>query len=111
MQQKWEYNGTAHQLLIDFEKAYESVRSELCNILTEFGIPMKLVRLINMCLNEAYIKMRIGKNLSNAPTVQDGLKQGDALWPLFFNFALDYAMKKVREKGEGLELHVTHQTL
>ena len=49
------YNGTVHQLFIDFKKAYDSVkREDLCNILTEFGIPKKLVRLIKMCLNETY---------------------------------------------------------
>ena len=41
-----EYNGVVHQLFIDFRNAYVSVQREvLCNILTEFGIPMKLVRL------------------------------------------------------------------
>jgi hypothetical protein len=41
------------QLFIDFKKAYDSVRREvLYNILIEFGIPMKLVRLIKMCLSE-----------------------------------------------------------
>jgi hypothetical protein len=34
------YNGTVHQLFIDFKKAHDSVRREiLYNILTEFGIP------------------------------------------------------------------------
>jgi hypothetical protein len=36
-----------HQLVIDFKEAYDSVRREaLYNILIEFGIAMKLVRLI-----------------------------------------------------------------
>jgi len=53
--EKWEYNGTLHMLFIDFEKAYDSVRREvLYSILIEFGIHMKLVRLIKMCLNETY---------------------------------------------------------
>jgi hypothetical protein len=47
-----EYNETVYQLFIDFNKAYDSVRREvLYNILIEFGVPMKLVRLIKMCLN------------------------------------------------------------
>jgi hypothetical protein len=65
-------------LVIDFEKAYVSVRrEELYNILTEFGMPMKLVRLIKTCLNETYSKVRISKNLSDAFPIQSGLKQGD----------------------------------
>jgi len=42
-------------LFIDLNKTHDLVRREvLYNILIEFGIPMKLVRLIKMCLNETY---------------------------------------------------------
>jgi hypothetical protein len=52
LEKKWEYNGTVHQLFIDFKKDYDSVRREvLYNILIEFGIPRKLVGLIKMCSN------------------------------------------------------------
>jgi hypothetical protein len=34
------------------------------NILIEFGIPMKLVRLIRVCVNETYSRVRVGKNLN-----------------------------------------------
>jgi hypothetical protein len=52
MEKKWEYNGMVHQLFIDFEKVYDSVKKEvLYNILLEFGILKKLVRFIKMCLN------------------------------------------------------------
>ena len=62
----WEYNEAVHQLLIDFKKAYDSVRREVvCNILTEFGIPMKLVRLITMCLTATCSRVSAGKNLSD----------------------------------------------
>jgi len=37
----------------------------LYNILIEFGIPMKLVRLIKICLTEMYSRVRVGKNLSD----------------------------------------------
>jgi hypothetical protein len=42
-----EFNETVHQLFIDFKKAYDSLRREvLYNNLIEFGVPMKLVRLM-----------------------------------------------------------------
>jgi hypothetical protein len=80
---KWEYNGTVHQLFIDFKKAYDSVRKKvLYNILIEFGMSKKLVGLIKMFLNKTYSSVHTGKNLSNMFTIQNGLKQGDALSPL-----------------------------
>jgi hypothetical protein len=55
-----------HQLFIDFKKAYDSIKREvLYNILLDIGIPKKLIRLIKMCLNETYSKIRIGKLLSD----------------------------------------------
>jgi hypothetical protein len=51
-----------------------------------------------MCLNKTYSKLRIGKYLSDAFPVQNGLKDGNALSPLLFNFALEHAIKKVGEK-------------
>jgi hypothetical protein len=59
----------------NFEKAYDSVmREALDNILIEPEIPRKLVGLIKMCLNEAYGRVRIGKNLSDKFLNQNGLK-------------------------------------
>jgi hypothetical protein len=65
LEKTWKYNGTVHQLFIDFNRVYESVKREvLYNILLEFGIPKKLVRLIKMCLNETYSKVHVGNLLS-----------------------------------------------
>jgi hypothetical protein len=95
---KWEYNEMIQQLFVYFTKAYDSIRREvLYNILKEFGVPMKLVRFIKMCLNEIYSKIRIGKHFSDNFPIKNDLKEGDALSSLLFNFALECAVRKVQQ--------------
>jgi len=81
------------------------------NILTEFGITMKLIRLIKMYLNETYSTVQVGKNFSDKFPIRNGMKQGDALSIFLFNLALDYTTRRVQINQDGLKLKGIHLLL
>jgi len=72
---------------------------------------MKLVRLITVCLNETYGRVRVGKNLPDIFLIRNGLKQGDALSPFLFNCTLEYAIRRVQVNQDVLKLNGTRQLL
>jgi len=78
--EKWQLNEAVPQLFIDFKKAYIQLRGRSCII-----ISLKLVRLIKICWNETYSRVRVGQHLSDISPVQNSLKKYVSS-PLLFNF-------------------------
>jgi len=60
LEKTYEHKVDIHQLYIDYKQAYDTInRSELEEIMKEFGIPSKLVRLIKMTIENTNSKVKI----------------------------------------------------
>jgi hypothetical protein len=93
------------------KETYDSVRKKvLDNILIEFGIPMRLLRLINTCLGKTYSRVWVGKHLSDMFHIRNDLKQGEYFLS-FLNFALEYVIRRVQVNQGSMEFIGAHQLL
>jgi hypothetical protein len=91
-----------HHLFIDFKTAYDKVnRNQLYKAMLEFGIPLKLVSLIQAMMEVTTAKVKVQNKLSESFHIQNGLRQRDALACILFNLALEKIIHDTNIKQRG----------
>jgi sorting nexin-29 len=77
----------------------------------EFGIPMKLIRLVGMTLANMNSKVKIQGKLSPSFKTMTELRQGDSLSNLLFNLCKEKIIRNVRINSGGTIYNKTRQCL
>ena len=93
---KIESNIDLHLLFIDFKKAYDSIdRKAMVEALIQLFVPRKLIRLVQMTLDNNKGKVAIQGEIAEEFEIKKGVKQGDSLSTILFNMVLEVVMRKV----------------
>ncbi|KAL4104892.1 hypothetical protein QTP88_020168 [Uroleucon formosanum] len=100
IEKEYEFRQNMWQMFVDFRKAYDSIhRNSLYNIMEEFGFPDKLINLSKLAMEGMKYQVKVDNFMSEAFSVETGLKQGDALSPLLFNIALEKAIRVLQNES------------
>lgn len=90
-------------LFVDFEMAFDSLdRCVMFDVLASFGIPRKLLGVIQSMYQGANCKVIHRGGLGREFQVASGVKQGCILSPLLFLLVLDWVMTKVNNSRRGI---------
>ena len=91
---------------VDIKKAYDTVNREaLWVVLSKYGVPERLVKLIRAFHDDMHVRVRVKGQLSDEFVVHVGLRQGCVLAPILFNIYFAIIVEeanKRREKGGGI---------
>lgn len=98
VEQSLEWNSSLYINFIDYEKAFDSLdRETLWKLLRHYGVPEKLITLIQNTYKDMACRVIHGGQLSDSFTVKTGVRQGCLLSPFLFLLAIDWIMKSTTE--------------
>ena len=109
LEQAIEWREGLYIHLVDFEKAFDSVRREsLWNIMRSYGIPGRMVRVIADIYEDFECAVIDGSETSDWFKIKSGVKQGCVMSGFLFLLTLDWIMRKVTaDKRRGIRWKFT----
>ena len=109
LEQSHEWNSTLYIVFIDFKQAFDRLhRDSLWKILRHYGIPKKLVNIIQSLYKNFECRVIHNNELSEPFKVNTGVKQGCILSPLLFSLAIDWVMRcSTQGKRQGIQWTLT----
>ena len=111
LEQSNEWNSTLYIVFIDFKQAFDSLhRGSLWKILRHYGIPNKLVNIIQSLYKNFECRVIHNNELTEPFKVDTGDKQGCILSPILFSLAIDWVMRcSTQGKRQGIQWTLTSQ--
>ena len=101
VEQSVEWNSSLYVNFIDYEKAFDSVdRRTLWKLLRHYGVPEKIVNIIQNSYDGLQCKVMHGGQLTDAFPVRTGVRQGCLLSPFLFLLVIDWIMKNSTSEGK-----------
>ncbi|VDO90786.1 unnamed protein product [Schistosoma margrebowiei] len=101
VEQSIEWNSSLYINFIDYEKAFDSVdRTTRWKLLRLYGVPQKIVNIIQSSYDGLHCKIVHGGQLTNLFEVKTGVKQGCLLSLFLFLLVIDWIMKTSTSEGK-----------
>ncbi|VDO84823.1 unnamed protein product [Schistosoma margrebowiei] len=101
MEQSIEWNSSLYIKFIDYEKAFDSVdRTTLWKLLRHYGVPQKIVNIIQSSYDGLHCKIVHGGQLTKSFEEKTGVRQGCLLSPFLFLLVIDWIMKTSKSEGK-----------
>jgi hypothetical protein len=96
----YKYETELRNLFSDFQQAFDAVsRNTMLNRFKEMGMPMKIIRLINMTLNNCKAQIAVEDKLTPTLEINADVSQGDPLSALLFNLTLESVIRNLETRG------------